>query len=203
MLPCTHSWALGLCTVFKHTSTSCDPALQQTKKPVYTAFAAHTWSKPWQPVQHGLCPSGTHQPWPHCSALGTNLASYKPPLLSATGGEHLPTLPTLMSEFTCPRYGRWPHQHPPHKMTKPNRGVQRLLQKQTACFCSDHACCHCFLRTCQSHHRKPDALECWQSQLKLGLWMATHRCLLEPVLARWCLLPQLYSWLLTVSQAVT
>lgn len=33
--------------------------------------------------------------------------------------------------------------------------------------------------------------------------MATHRCLLEPALARWRLLPQLYSWLLTVSQAVT
>lgn len=37
------------------------------------------------------------------------------------------------------------------------------------------------------HHRKPHPLGCRQGQLKLGLWMATHRCLLEPILARWCL----------------
>lgn len=200
--PCIHGWALGLCTVFKHTRMCCDTAMKDTKSPVYTVFAAHTWSKPWLPGS--LCPSGAHKPWPHRSALGTNLAPYQPPLQSATGGEHLLTLPTPMSECTCPRHGRWPHQHPPHDVTKPNKGVQRLLQKHTACFCSDHVCCHCFLSTpCQSYHRKPHALGCWQSQLRLGPWMATHRCLLEPVLARWCLLPQLYSWLLTVSQAVT
>lgn len=39
----------------------------------------------------------------------------------------------------------------------------------------------------ESHHRKPHALGCRQGQLKLGLWMATHRCLLELILARWCL----------------
>lgn len=49
MLPCTHDWALGLCTVFKHTSTSCDPAMKETKKPFYTVFAALTWNKPWFP----------------------------------------------------------------------------------------------------------------------------------------------------------
>lgn len=172
MLPCTHGWALGLCTVFKHISTSCGAVMKETKPPVYTLCSSYLEQAlvPWQPVWHGLCSSGAHKPWPHCSALGTNLASYQPPLLSAAGAEPLLTLPTLMSECTFPRHGRWPHQHPPHKVTKPNKGVQRLLQKHTACFCSDHVCCHFFPSTRhQSHHRKPHALGCWQNQLKLGL----------------------------------
>lgn len=165
MLPCTHGWALGLCTVF---STSCDAAMKETKSPVYTVSAAHTCSKPWFPGSlHSMASvPQEHTNHDHNAVLWANLASYQPPLLSANGGGHLLTLPTLMSE--CPRHGRRPHQHPPHKVTKSNKEVQRLLQKHTACFCSDLVCCHCFLSTwCQSNHRKPHALGCWQSQLTL------------------------------------
>lgn len=90
MLTCTHGQALSLCTVFKHISTSCDAAMKETQAPVYTVCSSHLEQAlvPWQPVWHGLCSSKTHKPWPHCSALGTNLASYQPPVCSWRWASH-------------------------------------------------------------------------------------------------------------------
>lgn len=85
-------------------------------------------------------------------------------------------------------YSKRPHQHAPHKVTKPNKWMQRQLQKHTACFCYDYVYCHCFLSAqCQSPTMKTRTLGCRQSQFKLRLRKATHRCLLELILARWCL----------------
>lgn len=69
------------------------PCYGGDKKPVCSA--AHIWSKLWSPgcaVLFGPCPPGTRELWPHCSALGTNLASCQSLLLSAIGVS-IPTPP--------------------------------------------------------------------------------------------------------------
>lgn len=137
----THHYVLGLC-------------YGGDKKPVDTVFAAYTWSKPWSPGcpgQFGLCPSGAHEPWPHCSALGKNWHPTSLHWCLQLGVSIAMPPQSLGSECTCPIHGREPYQHHPHKVTKPSKWGQRLLQNHTAFFCSNRICCHCFLSTrCQS-----------------------------------------------------
>lgn len=185
-----HSWlSLGLCTVFKHTSTSCDPALKETKA-LFTLSAAHTWSKPWLPGSlHSMaCVPQEHTNRDHTAVLWEKIWHF----ISLHCSLQLEVSISSLSQHLC-QNALAPgmadnHQHPPPEVTKKNKGVQRLLQKHTA---------SALPIASSVHHVSPttENLMHWgcQSQLKLGLWMATHRCLLEPALARWCLLPQLYS----------
>lgn len=152
-----HSWlSLGLCTVFKHTSTSCDPALKETKA-LFTLSAAHTWSKPWLPGSlHSMaCVPQEHTNRDHTAVLWEKIWH----LISLHCSLQLEVSISSLSQHLC-QNALAPgmadnHQHPPPEVTKKNKGVQRLLQKHTACFCSAHCL---FSAPCQSYHRKPHAL---------------------------------------------
>lgn len=74
----------------------------------------------------------------------------------------------------------------PQKVTKPSKCLQRLF----SCCSKNMLPASAAITSTQHQSPTTENLTLWagrQGQLKLGLWMATHRCLLEPILARWCL----------------
>lgn len=98
-----------------------DPVTEETKS-LFTLslqFTPQASHGPLAALYNLTCVPQEHTNCDH--TLGINPASYQSPLLSAIGGEHPPAAPAWGLEGTCPVPSRGPHQHPSHKVIKPNK----------------------------------------------------------------------------------